>query len=388
MMLKSLKRVSLFTAFALLLMFAAAAPSQAQEEGVPTVVDEVIAQVNDQVITLSMLKREAKEATDALKQRGGMTEQQASDEVKKNQPRMVANLVDEQLILQKGKEIPRLSEDIEAEVNREMIRVMKAQNFKTLEELEAAMRAAGIEPADIRQTLRNQFMRQAVLQREVDAKVYFGLTSDEIKKFYEANRAKFAQPESIELSEIYLSLAGKTEAEVKAKAEQLVAQARGGADFGALAAANSEREQEGKRVAPETKGKVGRYELSSLRPEIAAAVKTLVKGGVSDPVRFDEGYQIIRIDERTPASESKFNEEQARGALTQERAEKERGTYIDTLRREAYIKLAKDYEASVMPLLKIDKPVTDGKPVTPVANDKKPAEQKSPKPGDQKSQQR
>ena len=363
-----------YVALTVLLTLSLTVPARAQEEGVPVVIDEVIAQVNDQAITLSMLKAEMREAAGALKERGGMTEQQAADEVAKNQPRIIANLISEQLVLQKGKEIPRLTEDVEAEVNREMLRIMKSQGFKTLEEMEAAMAAAKLVPADIRQTFRSQFMRQAVMQREVDSKIYFGLRQDELKKFYEANRAKFVKPESVELSEIYLSFAGKAEADVRARAAQIIAQARGGADFTALAVTHSERQQDGKPVAPETKGKVGRYDVPSLRAEIAAAVKDIAKGGITEPLRLEDGYQIIRVDDRTPASEATYNEEEVRGALTQERAGKERETYITTLRKEAYIKVSKDYQDAVMPLLKDvtppDQQTAPTKSATPTANKK------------------
>jgi hypothetical protein len=47
------------------------------QEGELQVVDEVIAQINDDVITLSMLKRESKERIEALRQ-SGMSEQEAT----------------------------------------------------------------------------------------------------------------------------------------------------------------------------------------------------------------------------------------------------------------------------------------------------------------------
>ena len=78
---------------------------------------------------------------------------------------------------------------------------------------------------------------------------FWQFQQDELKKYYEAHKDKFRKPESVTLSEIWLSLAGKPEAEVKAKAMQLVLQARGGADFKALAVANSERMQDGKPIA-------------------------------------------------------------------------------------------------------------------------------------------
>ena len=92
-------------------------------------------------------------------------------------------------------------------------------------------------------------MKQAVIQQEVDRKVFFGWTMDELKKYFQEHQDKFRKPESITISEIYLSAAGKNEAEVKARALELVKQLRAGADFAKVASANSEREQNGVRVA-------------------------------------------------------------------------------------------------------------------------------------------
>lgn len=349
---------------ALLVTLALSSPAAAQEEGVPVVIDEVIAQVNADVVTLSMLKREMRNAVDALKQRG-VAEAQAQQDVEKNRGRIIANLIDEQLLMQKGKDVPRLSEDVEAEVNREMLRVAKQQGITSIELLDAELRRAGLDPVDIRQTLRVQFTRQAVIQREVDAKIYFGLTDEEVRQHFEANRAKFAKPESVELSEIFLSLAGKPEAEVRARAAQIVAQARGGADFGQLAATHSEREQEGVRVAAQSKGKVGRFEVPDLRADIATAIKSVPKGGVSDPLRLDEGIQILRVDDRTSAGEAAFDDSRVRNALTMERAEKERPEYLRALRKDAVIRFTKDkdYEAQATPFLQLeDKPAAAKQP--------------------------
>src|SRR5436189_905327 len=74
------------------------------QEGEPVVVDEVIAQVDDGIVTLSQLKREMKERVETLKQ-NGMPEQQANAEVEKHKPELIATLINEQLLLQKGKEL-------------------------------------------------------------------------------------------------------------------------------------------------------------------------------------------------------------------------------------------------------------------------------------------
>jgi peptidyl-prolyl cis-trans isomerase SurA len=322
------------------------------QEGELQVVDEVIAQINDDVITLSMLKRETKERIEQLKQ-SGMSEQDATAEVAKRQPELIATLVNEALLLQKGKEL-ELSNDVEALVNSRMLEVAKEQGITTIEKLEIAMREGGVDPVATRQTLRAELMKQAVIQQEVDRKLFFGWTMDELKKYFAENQDKFRKPENVTISEIYLSYAGKNEAEVKARALELVRQLRAGGDFAKVATANSEREQNGVRVAPQTGGKVGTLEVPNLREDIANSVKPVQVGGISEPLRSNDGYQIFRVDERTPASSSAtFNENQVREAMTMERGTKAREDYLQGLRNDAYIKISENYRAGVAPLLKL-----------------------------------
>ena len=175
-----------------------------------------------------------------------------------------------------------------------------------------------------------------------------------MKKYYEAHADKFRKPENVDLSEIFLSLTGKNESDVKARAMELVAQLRAGAEFEKVAAANSEREKNGVRTAPQDKGKVGSFEVPSLREDIAAAIKDVKVGAVSEPLKGPDGYQILRVDQRTPAgTTATFNDNQVRGAITIERQPKEREAYLQNLRNEAFIKISENYRAGVEPLLKL-----------------------------------
>jgi peptidyl-prolyl cis-trans isomerase SurA len=359
---------------ALLLALFAATSASAQEEGAPVVLDEPIVQVNNDVIMLSHLKREIADFKEVLMKGGpnrpGMTAEQADAEIAKKQPEIIFNLINESLVMQKGKDMPRLTEEVEAEVNREVLRVAKNSNIPTIEQLEEAMKQEGLNLSDIKETLRRQYMKQAVLQREVDAKIYYGLTNDELQKYYAANRSKFA---SVTISEIFLSLAGRSEAEVQAKAADLVARARGGADFGELAVKNSEREQKGVRIADKTKGlladdggKARWFLVSDLQPNFSSAIKDLKAGGVSDPVKTDEGYLILRVNERDDA----FKENFVRGAITTERMEKGREDFLRTLRKEAYVKPSESYKEIIMPLLAGDKAETAKEQAAPAPEKK------------------
>jgi peptidyl-prolyl cis-trans isomerase SurA len=321
------------------------------QEGEPVVVDEVIAQVNDGVVTLSQLKREMKERVETLKQ-NGMSEAQANSEVQKRKPELIATLVNEQLLLQKGKELD-MTDRVEAEVNKRMLEVAKENGITSIDKLDEAMRSTGLDPAGIRQTMRIEIMKQAVLESEVDSKLFYSYGPDELHKYFDAHQSVFLKPESVELSEIFLGLAGKQEADVKARATQLVTQLRGGADFCTLAAAYTERPASGGQKPC----KVGLFQVPDLRPDIAGAVKNVQPGGVSEPLKTDEGYQILRVDARNAGSNTPtFNENLVREAITRERSPKAREDFLQELRNDAYVKISDSYREAVEPLLKIVPP--------------------------------
>lgn len=349
------RRVAFNALLLALLLAPMAVVVRAQEEGVPRVIDEVIAQINADVITLSMLKKEMSDAVEALKQGRGLTEQQAMDEIAKRRTEVIITLINEQLLLQKGKEMG-MTEDVEAEVNRRMLDVMKKENFKTLAELERAMRESKVDPASVRSTMRAEIMKTWVLGREVDQKIFLGLTDSEVKNYFEANKEKFRKAESVMLSEVFLSTVGKDPKEVRERADKLVAQLRtAGTDFAALAQVQSEREVDGKRVAPESKGKLGTYAISDItKEEVATALKNVKVGGVTNPLDTEGGIIILRVDERTPAGEPVFDDSKVREAITYGRLDKERKVYLDNLRRDAYIEVAPTYREALLPLLKTE----------------------------------
>lgn len=359
-------------AFAALCMFVAS-PARAQEEGVPKVIDEVIAQVNTEVITLSMLRQEMKDAAGALADQRKIPLEQAQAEIAKRQAEIIVTLINEQLLLQKGKELG-FADNVEKEVNERMVAVMKQEGLKSLTQLEEAMRNSGIDPATVRQQLRAEIMKQAVIQNEVNYKLYWGLTDTELKNYYAAHKDKFRKPESVTLSEIYLSSVGKDEAEVRTRAQQLVAQLRGaGADFAATARVQSEREdQNHERTAPKTGGKLGTFALDEIsNADVLAAVKNLKAGSVADPVKLPEGYIILRVDERTPAGEPTYDESKVRSAISNDRIEAEQKTYLAKLRSDAYVEVAPGYREQVLPLLQTETATPTTKRAASPAMDKK-----------------
>lgn len=326
-----------------------AIPISAQEGGEPVVVDEVIAQVNDGVITLSRVRREIKNAVSGLVQEGRKTPEEAEREIEAKRSELIASLINEELLLQQGKEMG-LEQEIEQAINQEFVGLMKQFNLKSLDELYKSMREQGVNPDDFKDQKRKQYTKYLVVRYGVEGKIFNGLSEKEVKAYYEANKDKFKKPETVTLSEIFLSFAGKEEATVNAQAAEIVKRARSGADFAALVEQYSERSD-----SKANKGKVGTYELSNLNEQIAGAIKNVKAGNVSEPIRTDEGLIILRVDDRTAdAAIPVYDERRVREALTIERAPAERKKFMANLRQDAYIKISDSYRDAVSKFLDKD----------------------------------
>lgn len=335
-------------------LFVANTPIFAQETEIK-VVDEVVAQVNDGVITLSRVTREMKGVVDSLVQEG-KTREQATAEVESKKADLIASLINEELLLQKGKEMG-VESDVQAQINQRFAEIMKQQNIKSVDILYKEMEKTGVDPQEIREVWRKQFTKDLVLQREVDSKLYFGWTQQEIKNYYEANKAKFTKPETVTVSEIFLGFAGRDENAVREKAKQLVAQARAGADFAKLAVENSDRPE----VAT-NKGKAGTINVKELDEQFKKPLESVKVGGVTDPIELVEGIEILRVDERSKASsEAFYDETEVRKAMTYEKIPDERRKFFSTLHAESYIKLNDTYRPLVAPVLFAEERKSDEK---------------------------
>ncbi len=331
------------------LCLAIAATAVIAQETETKVVDEVVAQVNDGVITLSGIKREMRGVVDS-KIAEGMKRADAEKQVDEKRGELIANLINEELLIQKAKELG-LGTDIEADLNSRFVQIMKQYNLKTLDALYQEMNKQGVNPQEIKEVWRKQATRDRVLQREVQSKLYWKFSGKDLKDYYDKHKDKFTKPETIGLSEIFLGFAGRDEATVRGKAKQIVAQLRTGADFVKLVTENSDRPN-----VAQTKGKVDSMPLKELDDKYAAAVKGLKVGGISDPVEVgDLGVSILRVDERSDASnESQFDESTVRLEMMKEQLPDAQKSFISQLHDESYIKISETYRPLVSPILFAD----------------------------------
>ena len=154
---------------------------------------------------------------------------------------------------------------------------------------------------EVPQTLNLQYVAFSWRDLQKDISV----TDEEARSYFEMHPKEFITPERIRASHILLKVPpGASEEktlEVKKKAEALLARAKGGADFHKLAAAESEDSSTASRG-----GDLGFFSKNTLNPELEKAAWQLEVGQVSDPVRTDQGFELLRLEEKKPETQLAF----------------------------------------------------------------------------------
>ena len=333
--------------FASLLVFAGVSHSNAQESEI-RVIDEVVAVVNDGVITLSRVKREKELAINSLVE-DGKSREEATKIVEENQGEIIASIINEELLLQKGKEIG-VATDVDSQINQRFLQLMRQQNLKTIDTLYREMEKQGINPETIREGWRKQITQDLVLQREVDGKTYWGWSARELREYFEKNKQKFTKPEKVQLQEIFLAFAGRDENAVRQKAKEIVARIKAGEDFATVAMEVSDRPD-----VRQTRGDVGKFsyaELGDINKSFVEPLQATKTGDIAEPIETVEGIEIFKIVSREEASQdSVFEETEVRRAITLDVLPAKRKGYMVTLREEAYIKINDSYRPIVAPVL-------------------------------------
>src|SRR5262249_53325484 len=153
--------------------------------------------------------------------------------------------------------------NVEADVNQQLLRLMKENNCETLDCLEQKVREAGFDIAEVRRNLTEDFSRQKVISAEVYGKVYRNLTEKEKREYYEKNKQRYTEPAEVTLSSILIAF-GKEPEQARLRAKEISTQAKNGVmEFPLLAEKNCETEQ-----CKKAKGVLGSFKVVELAPEV------------------------------------------------------------------------------------------------------------------------
>ncbi len=297
-------------------------------------VEDIVARVNDQIITQSDYDRAMKELDTEAKQRGATMQQ-----ISEAHNDLLRDLIDRQLWLSKGKELGITGD---TELIKKLDEIRKQYKMETLEDLEKAAKEQGVSFEDFKANIRNGIITQEVMREQVGRRVQF--TQGEVQRYFEEHKQDYAKPESVELSEILVSTgsdpddAAKTAAG-KAKADDIEAKLHAGGDFAQLAKTFSDG------TTASDGGAFGNFHKGELAKVFEDATFGLKAGQYTDPIRTREGYIIFKVDQHIPGGVPAFKdvEQDVEQNFYESRMEPAMRGYLTEMREQAYIDIKPGY---------------------------------------------
>ena len=152
--------------------------------------------------------------------------------------------------------------------------------------------------------------------------------SADIERSYNNSIEQYSTPEQVRASHILFKTEGKDEAAVKAAAEDVLKQAKGGADFAALAKKYSEDKESAKNG-----GDLDYFGKGKMVPEFDQVVFAMEPGQISDLVKTQYGYHMIKVVDKKAATTRSLAEvrQQINDQLAYERAQAQAADLAESL---------------------------------------------------------
>lgn len=295
-----------------------------------TVVEEIVARVNDQIITRSDYQREQQQLAQEAQQQDPSHAEQILEQSKKD---VLRGLIDRELLLEKGKELGITGD---TELIKRLDEIRKQMKLETMEDLEKAAQAQGVSFEDFKQNTRTDIITQEVIRHEVGG--HINVSKEEEQKFYKDHKAELERPEAVKLSEILISTeqAGDDPqklAQAQAKADELLKQIKSGAAFEEVA----KKESQGPSAAQG--GDLGLFERGKLAKQLEDLTFGMKAGEVSPVVRTKQGFVILKVSEHQMPGVPPFSEIEPRvqEAIYMQKLQPALRDYLTRLREEAFI---------------------------------------------------
>ncbi|MPZ18661.1 MAG: hypothetical protein GEV06_12215 [Luteitalea sp.] len=307
------------------------------------ILEQILVKVNGEIVTKTEMERRTAAALEEQLRNKSLSTADLDDAAFKKAvaeitPQVVLNTIDELLLMQRGRELGfKLTDERFTEV---VGNIRKENKLESDEEWKTALKQSGLTI----ETLRGQLERQMIVQRLQQQEVYsrVSISEEEAREYYKAHSTEFTQEEMVTLREVFVALPKAEEgkpADPKAvqaaqeKLEKVQARLEAGEDFTKLAGEMSDAPS---RANAGLIGPLAARELSVNHQQLLAKIEP---GQVGEPIETNDGWQIIKLESRTPQKVTSFDE--AREEINQKVFETKQGgefqKYLGRLRRQAII---------------------------------------------------
>jgi len=342
-----LKKLSLLASAVLLLVAGLRADN---------IVDEIIARVNNQIITRSDMEKAKQTNLEELKQRFPSDWQ---EKWTKAQNDILRDLIDQQLLLARGDELGITGQ---TEVVKRLNQLRQQMNLASIDDLEAEAKKQGVSYEDFKEQIRIGAVTQQVIAQEVGGKIH--ISNEDVQDWYNKHQKELEGPEEVGLSEIMVATQPARQnvedkdkqaaaqnqdkqlpedpakvAEAQAKANQILEQLKKGAKFEDLAKKSSDG------PTASQGGSLGNFKRGELAKDLEDKTFSLKAGENTDVIRTRQGFIILKVTGHRPAGVPPVKDisDRIREAIYSERLEPAARAYLTKLREQAYIDIKSGY---------------------------------------------
>src|SRR5258708_18045647 len=296
-------------------------------------VEEIIARVNNEIITRSEYDKARQTAVEDAKSEceNRCTPEQLQTDIEDRQKNTLRELVDQALLVQRAKD---MGVSVEPEVIKRLDAIRTQNKPDSMEELETAVKSSGVNFEDFKNGIRNNLLTQRVISSEVGS--HINVTDDEVAKYYEAHKTEFVRPEQVGLREIVVSTEGKKPEELpdlKKKAETALKRVQDGEDFGEIAKRLSDGSTKSQG------GFLGIYKRGQLSNELEDPVFKMKRKDLTEVMETKQGYLILEILEHYDEGEQSLAKvkNEIMDKLYSARMEPAMREYLKPLREQSYV---------------------------------------------------
>jgi len=291
------------------------------------VVEEIVAIVNGDVITLSEYREQFNSTVQML--RAQLSGEEYFKEYERLKDSLLDMMITDLLLLQKAREQNlNVKEQLKATIEK----IKQDNNLSSDEELIRAMSAQGIDYNVWVKELEANLMRQAVIYVDVDRNIV--LDDSEIVSYYKKKPEEFVVPPEYRIRAIYLSAATNADYVLEEKRNAISEKLKSGTTFEDLVAEYSEGPKE-------NGGDLGFFKKGELEKTIEQGVEKLKPGEISSWIQARNGWYLVKLEEKKDSYQKTFD--QARSEIEQklymQKREQKINEYVKKLREESFIKI-------------------------------------------------
>jgi peptidyl-prolyl cis-trans isomerase SurA len=299
--------------------------------GSQDVVEEIIAIVNDDIITRSEYEANLRSLYQMLQsQLEGEELNKQFNLIKEN---LLESMIRDKLLLQEARE---KGFDVTEQVNLYIENLKKENNIETDAQLIQELRKQGLDYEVWRTQLEENFMKQGLIYTEVDRHIV--LDDSELISYHKSHPEEFTEPAEYRVRVIYLSPEGKSEEELQAKKEEISRRLAEGEDMADLAGQYSEGPEK------ESQGDLGSFQKGELEKTLEQAVEKLNLGEIHPWVEARNGWYLLKLEEKKEARLKSLEEvrQEIEEKIFSERKRNKTEEYIKKLIESNYVKIFKN----------------------------------------------